>query len=295
MRVLLTGVTGFVGQSLMPLLLAKCPNSNIMTLNTNIEEAEYKFPYSQYIQCKHVHVSNIDEVVQFNPEIVLHLATLTTPRNDTDIIQSLISANINFGVLLLDTLSKCSAMKLFVNTGSFAEYSLGSDNFNSAYLYAASKTAFRSFVSYYSDLCGFKYITAVPYTIYGGNMTVKRLIDYIKESIDSPIPVKMSTGKQVLDFIHVTDVANFYVSIVANLDQFLSLKNNGEEFYIGTGKGTCIRDLVLMIENKYKKKCNIKWGETPYRERDIMYAVAPIDRNNQLVKWKPSIDLFDGI
>ena len=43
----------------------------------------------------------------------------------------------------------------------------------------------------------------------------------------------------------------------------------------------------MMIEKKYKKKCNIEWGSLPYRERDIMYAVAPI---GQLINigWQPT-------
>lgn len=295
MKILLTGVTGFVGQNLMPLLIAKCTDVEILTLNTVIKEAEENFPYSKYTHCKHVHSSNFDEVIQFNPEITLHLATVTTPRNDTDIIRPMISANIEFGVLLLDALSKCPSMKLFVNTGSFAEYRSGPDRFDSAYLYAASKTAFRSFLNYYSNLYGFKYITAIPYTVYGGNMTVKRLMDYMKESMDSSTTVDMTAGEQVLDFIHVDDVAGFFVYIVNNAEIFYHLRNNGEDFHLGTGIGTSVHELASMIENKYKKKCNINWGGRPYRERDIMYAVAPISENDQSIGWKASIDLFNGI
>lgn len=118
-------------------------------------------------------------------------------------------ANIEFGVLLLDVLSRCPAMKLFVNTGSFAEFRYGNGDFDAAYLYTASKTAFRSFVDYYSTLSGFKYITAIPYSVYGGKMTVKRLMDYIKESMDAENPIDMTLGEQILDFIHVDDIAGF--------------------------------------------------------------------------------------
>ena len=295
MRVLLTGVTGFVGQNLMPFLIDKCPDINILTLNIDIIEAEQKFPYSKYSHCKHVHSSDFDEIVQFNPEITLHLATFSTSRNDTEIIQPILSANIEFGVFLLDALSKCPAMKLFVNTGSFAEYHSGSDTYDSAYLYAASKTAFRSFVDYYSNLCGFRYITAIPYTVYGGKMTVKRLMDFIKESLDSPVKVDMTPGEQVLDFINVDDIAGFFVYTVMNAEKFYHLRNNGDEFYLGTGKGTSIRELASMIEKKYNKRCNINWGGLSYRERDIMYAVAPIEKNDKSIGWKALVDLFDGI
>lgn len=295
MRVLLSGVTGFVGQSLMQKLKIQCPDIEILTLNTEIKKAEEKFPYSEYTNCQHIHCTSYDEIVRFNPVITLHLATKTTHRNDTDIIKPILASNIEFGVMLLDALSKCSAMRLFVNTGSFAEYLHCSNNFDSAYLYAASKTAFRSFVRYYSDLCGFRYITAIPYSIYGGNMTVKRLMDYILESMDSSANIEMTPGAQVLDFIHVDDVSDFYVYVVQNLEKFIKLKNNGEEFHLGTGIGTSIQDLVKLFEHKYNVKCNINWGGRPYRDRDVMYSVAPTENNERSIEWRAKLLLFDKI
>ena len=63
--------------------------------------------------------TELEKLVEFNPEIVLHLATVTTERNNTEIIRPMLSANIEFGVLLLDALTCCTGLKLFVNTGSF--------------------------------------------------------------------------------------------------------------------------------------------------------------------------------
>lgn len=184
-------------------------------------------------------------------------------------------------------------MKLFVNTGSFAEFRYGNGDFDAAYLYTASKTAFRSFMNYYSTLCGFRYITAIPYSVYGGKMTVKRLMDYIKESMDAEIPVDMTPGEQVLDFIHVDDIAGFFTHVLKNLDKALSVPN-GTDFHLGTGRGTSIRELAEIMERKYGKKCNINWGGRLYRERDIMYAVAPIAKNMPLMGWKAKVGISEG-
>lgn len=295
MKVLLTGITGFVGQSLMPVLAKECPNHEFLTININKVEAIQKYPTIQYPNFKHINISELDKVLLFNPDITIHLATVTTASNSTEMIKPMLEANIEFGVFLLDVLSKCTNMKLFVNTGSFAEYRLGPQNFSSAYLYSACKTAFRSFVDFYSELSGFKYITAIPYSVYGGNMTVKRLMDYLKESLDSTVPIDMTAGEQILDFIHVNDIAGFYVHVLNEFNKYYNLKNNGQEFHLGTGRGTSIRELAKMIEKKYKKKCNINWGGRPYRNMDIMHAVAPISKNIQLTGWKARISLNEGI
>ena len=47
-----------------------------------------------------------------------------------------------------------------------------------------------------------------------------------------------------------------------------------------------------MIERKTGKKPNINWGGKPYRQADVMYAVAEISK---IDFWKPSISLDKGI
>jgi CDP-paratose synthetase len=293
MKVALTGITGFVGRNLMPMIIDKLTNVELLTLNveTDLSKAQQMYPWKQ---CHHILTTELDKLVDFNPEIVLHLATITTERNNTELIKPMLAANIEFGVLLLDSLTRCSQLRLFVNTGSFAEYRFGQSKINDAYLYAATKSAFRHFCDYYSQLMNYKYITVVPYTIYGGTPTVKRLMDYILESMESETPVDMTAGEQILDFTHVNDLADFYVHILRNPDLFYNL-DNGEEFHIGTGKGTSIRDLVSIVERVYGRKCNINFGGRPYRERDTMHAVAPIAKNLNLVNWRAMISLEDGI
>lgn len=294
MNVLLTGVTGFIGQTTLPLLLKEFQDFNFLTLNNNLEKANLLYPQNEFANLYNTSSFDFDRVEKFNPDIVIHLATYSTSLNETSVIKKIVQTNIEYGVLLLDVLKRCSNFKLFVNTGSFAEYRQGPDKFNSAYLYSTSKTAFRLFLEFFSETCGFKFITAVPYSVYGGSMTSKRLMDFIKESMNSEVPVEMTAGEQILDFIHVKDIANFYSHILKNIDLFRNQKN-GEEFHLGTGIGTSIRDLATLHEKIYDKKCNIDWGKLNYRKMDIMYAVAPIKKNIELVGWQSKISLIDGI
>ncbi|GAA0754081.1 NAD-dependent epimerase/dehydratase family protein [Psychroflexus lacisalsi] len=291
MRILITGATGYVGQNFIPKLISLNAEIKILTVNLTVEKASKLYPSPQ---CNHISTEEIDKIAEFDPEIVYHLATLSTSRNDTDIISSLISANIEFGVKLLDSLKNCKNIRIFVNFGSFAEYRLGPQKINDAYLYTATKSAFRCFVDYYSNLVGFKYITLIPYTVYGGKGTAKKLIDFIKDSIDSVEPVNMTKGEQILDFIHIEDVVSFLILIYEKISKFESLKN-GEEFHLGTGKGTKVKDLAKMIEIFYNKKCNVNWGGIPYRPMDTMYAVAPIAKNIEILDWKTTLAIEERL
>ncbi len=295
MKILITGATGFVGSNLMPLLKEMIPDADILTLNRDLDVANQKYPRSQYPNCQNSHVSDLTSVIDFNPEISIHLATLTTPDSTAKIVGPMISANIEFGILLLDTLTKCSNFQLFVNVGTFSEYADNGGELNSATLYAATKSAFRQFVSFYASKGSFQYFTVVPYSVYGGDMTVKRVVDYLRESSRSDVPIKMTKGEQILDFIHIDDVADFFVYTIKNIDVILELEKNERVFFLGTGVGNSIKQCASLIEDKYEQRCNVEWGAIPYRERDIMFAVAPLSRNSESIKWKAKTLLSDGI
>lgn len=291
MRIVITGATGFIGQNFIPQLVQAAPDVEILTINRSVEKARQLFPQSQ---CKHISVEEMAQMVEFNPELVYHLATLSTSRNDWEIIDPMMSANITFGVQLLHYVSQCKELKLFVNVGSFAQYRLGTQQVSDAYLYTATKTAFRQFVEYYSHEFKFKYVQVVPYTIYGGKDTAKKLIDYIVESTTATNPVDMTLGEQILDFTHVDDVAGFFIHLMQHLDLFDQIRN-GEEFHLGTGRGTSPRELAVIVERLFGKKCNINWGGRPYRPMDTMHSVAPIAKNLELLNWSAKISVEEGV
>ena len=53
MKIALTGVTGFIGQNLMPMLIRECPDIEILTLNVDVAKAERLYPTIEYSRCKH--------------------------------------------------------------------------------------------------------------------------------------------------------------------------------------------------------------------------------------------------
>lgn len=226
---------------------------------------------------------NVAEILKFRPEIAIHLAALNTSRDDEGIIAPLIQSNITYGVEFLEILSRSDSLKLFINTGSFSQYTETGD----AYLYSAAKSAFEVFLKFYSQRYCWKLITAVPYSVYGGKTTVKRVLDYIVESLGSSEPIGMTKGEQRLDFIHVDDIARFYIEAIRNYD---SLQNKAV-YHLGTREATSIYEVAAIIEKLTNRNCNITWGARPYRKDDIMYACAM----NNISFWSAKIGLNEGL
>lgn len=288
MEILITGATGFVGRHLIPILLQN-KNNRLILVVRNVEKAQSLFGNKQI---DYISASNLYDLQQYSPTHVIHLAAYLTSKDDDDSMEKLMDANILFGTKLLNILKDISSIQLFINFGTFAEYRLGPMEINNAYLYSATKTAFKTILSFYAALSNYKYINIIPYSIYGGIDSQKKVIDYIKDSLDSPEPIKMSGGEQILDFIHINDVVSFIEFILLYTDKFIG--NPTTEYHLGTGKGTSIRELSQTIEKIYNKKSNIQWGGIPYRKRDIMYAVAPIAKLFEM-GWRPVITLEKGL
>ncbi len=289
MKILITGSTGFVGRHLVPKLITENHQILELTRNINVSIQLYGTNTQKYV-LNDDQKALVQHVEEFMPDVVIHLASFITALDDYSSLIKVLNSNITFFCKVLDAV-KSAKIKLFINTGTFAEYYKGDDNFDPAYLYAASKTASRSFLDYYSKVCNFKQTTVVPYTIYGGVDTQKKVIDYIYDSIDSEVPIDMSPGEQVLDFIHIDDVTDFYLKLIHSINE-LPAKSN---FKLGTGKGHTLKEVARIIETILGKKTNINWGGKAYRNSDVMYAVADRILALRVIKWKPNVKFEYGI
>lgn len=289
MNILVTGATGFVGRHLVPLLLQK--GHQPICVVRDIKKAICILGEEGIL---YVLPEHLDNLFLYKPECIIHLAAHLSSHDDKETLHKLLESNIIFGTQLLDALKRCEyEIKLFINFGTSAEYRFGAMEINDAYLYSATKTAFRALLDYYANVGKYKYINIIPYTIYGGHDdSQKKVIDFIKDSLGTSDAIQMSEGKQVLDFIHIDDVVSFLCFVLNNISLFIN--QSSIDYHLGTGIGTSIRDLVYIVEHKYQKKCNIHWGALPYRPRDVMYAVAPMGRLIDM-GWYPKVKLEDGV
>ena len=285
-KILITGATGFVGQNLCR-QFASNKEYELYCVVRNTEKAKNVLPKNLRL----VDAVKLDLVSSLGIDYVVHLASCLTSRDDTESMRSILDVNIRFSTELLDVLKDCKCLK-FINLGSFAEYKSNPGIPEPAYLYTAAKQAFRPILDYYAANGEWSYVHLIPYTIYGGENNQKKLIDYVRESLDAPVPVKMSPGYQVSDFIHINDVIGCIRFLIDNPQKWNGQK--GEVYHLGTGRGTSIRELARIFEQATKKKTNIEWGGLPYRKRDIMHAVAPISKLKDL-GWQAKIKLENGI
>lgn len=290
MKILITGATGFVGRIVVAHFSAHA-NYDLCLLVRSTEKAARLFPTVHYTAISSTEADWQQQVVDYAPDVVLHLAAYFTSRRDNTSIKQLISANIFFTTYLLEAVSQthCS---YFINIGTFTEFLNGAGEFLPNNLYSATKSAERPIIQYYQTQSDWKWINVVVYSPYGRKNESKKVIDYLLDAVDAVTPVAFSPGNQVLDFIHVDDMADFFLMLINQLDK---LHDRYYQFHLGTGQGHTLREVAQVMEKIFHKLVNAQWGGRDYMPSDVMYAVAPINKNISLLDWEAKISLKEGI
>lgn len=291
MNIIITGSDGMVGSSLCKSLMNF--DYKLLLLGSNVGKLhELTSGLHEYYSYKDISQSEMTNVFEnFKPNILIHLAAYSTSSDDYCELEKLTNSNIIYLGKILDAL-KNTNIQTFVYTGTFAEFYNGDEQIlDPAYLYAATKSAGRMYVDYYSKAFNFNYINVIPYTIYGGYDKKKKIIDYLFDSLFSFDPIEVTSGEQVLDFIHVNDIVDLYLKII----QKHELIKSNTFIHAGTGKGNTLKDVVKILENQIGKVANLNWGSKSYRKRDIMHAVAYNKNDLEILGWEAKINLHDGI
>lgn len=291
MKILITGATGFVGKTLVPYLY-KLECGNLTLLVRNVKKATMLFDSCGGINM--INTENEDwpaQVIKLNPDIVLHLATYFTTKHDVDNVKELISSNILFPTLLLEALTKTQC-RCFINIGTFTEYLFGFGEFSPNNLYSSLKSAFRPIIQYYQKISCWKWVNVILYSPYGRRNNSKKVLDLMIDSLYSEKTINFTLGEQILDFIHVDDIADFFYKLI--LKEGL-LPDSYYQFHLGTGLGMTLRELGENVEKVFGRKMNCCWGGIPYQPLEAKAAVAPIMNNIVLLDWKAKIGIKEGL
>lgn len=288
MKILITGGTGYIGTTLVPYIRER-GFSDVCLLVRNQSKAHEIYGEAM----KFISTENADwreQLIAYNPDIVLHLAGLLNSKHDADSVEPLVRSNVLFTTQLLEAVSHTEC-QYFLNVGSCWEYRDGGTNPNPNTLYAATKLAVHPIMTFYQSLSKWKWVNVVVYSAYGKRNTPKKIFELIYDALDAPTPHPFTEGNQILDFIHVEDIADFFYTLLTKLDV---IKENYTQFHLGTGEGHSLREVASILEDITGKKVNAVWGALPYRPHEVMKSIAPIAENIRLLGWKSAKSIRDG-
>ncbi|AJI82144.1 paratose synthase [Yersinia enterocolitica] len=287
MRILITGASGYIGSNLACYL-----NSNgfeVFGLIRSEVVDENKIKLLSGVKLEILDEKNLCSLVEnINPDIVIHIASLTSVTHDYSTIENLLRSNIEFPTKLLEAM-EVAGVKKFINTGTTWQ-NYNSADYEPVNLYAATKQAFEDILKYYIFAKGFSSITLRLFDTYGPNDTRKKLIPLLDRLAETKESLDMSEGNQEIELVHINDICSAYKTAILKLQD--GQPGYANVYSVDTGSRMSLKKLVKLYEKVNDVTLNINWGARPPREREIMRLCTNL---TVLPNWSPTIPLDEGI
>jgi nucleoside-diphosphate-sugar epimerase len=261
MRILVTGATGFIGSHLVPVLLEAGNTIAILKRSKSPLKALDIFANDIKSYNSDTYTDINSRIKDFNPDIVIHLATLYINKHSVGDIDDLIYSNITFGTYLLEAMATNNISKL-INIGTQAQH-FESKEYCPVNLYAATKQAFKDILSFYESK-GITNKTIELFDTYGEGDTRKKIMDLLIGACKNKQPLELTAGEQTIDLSYVGDICNFIAQHITKNDFF------DNETIALIGNMIRLRDLGGMIENQFEVQNVLRWGAKSYRENEMM-------------------------
>ncbi|WP_068777552.1 NAD-dependent epimerase/dehydratase family protein [Paenibacillus sp. FJAT-26967] len=294
MNVLVTGGAGFIGSSIVELLIENGHNVSIVD-NLSTGKLEFVNKKANFY-CADINDDLSELFEEIEPEVVVHHAAQISVQ--TSILEPAKDANINITgtVNLLESCIKYKVRKI-IYASSAAVYG------KPAYLsideehptvpisfYGISKYTPENYIKLFADLYGIKYTILRYSNVYGPRQDSKGeggvVSIFFDKLCNDEIPVIYGSGSQTRDFIYVKDVA------FANL---MAL-NNGDNSIanISSNKQTSVNELFEVINRALDITKVARYGKP--RLGDISDSCL----NNRYAKailngWAPKYSLQTGL
>jgi nucleoside-diphosphate-sugar epimerase len=285
-RVLLTGVSGFIGHHLAAELIRTGHEVSVIVRSKSNQQ---RIPLGAVV---HEHDGSMAGMVSIlstaQPELVFHLASCFLARHKPEDIDSLVDSNLRFGLQLLEAMAQTGCRRL-INTGTGWQHFEGRTD-DPVCLYAATKSAFECLLDYYVTVERFVVTTLKLHDTYGPQDPRGKLISLLLAAAKSGEPLDLSPGEQKIDLTHIDDIVRAFICCKKQFE--VSELSGKRSYMVSSGHPVSIRELVSVIEATTGRNIQANWGARTYRDREVMipWNQAPLPP-----EWRPKISLESGI
>ena len=287
-QALITGATGFIGGVLARRLLLEGWEVHVLLGRSSRLEAQTGL---QGRVTAHVYDGSQEGMLAIleaaRPHVVFHLASRFLTDHQPRDIQGLVDSNILLPLHLVEAMAVTGARNL-VNTGTSWQH-FGTAGYRPVNLYAATKQAFEAILAYYHEGRGLSCTTLKLFDTDGPGDPRRKLVPILLEAARTGAPLDLTPGEQVLDLVHVEDVAQAFLDAGRQLLPGPPILN----CFLVSGDRLSVRALADRIQEALGRTLQARWGQRSYRPREVMVPLDPAGR--LLPGWAPVRDLGEGL
>ncbi len=283
MKILVTGVTGFVGANVARALIKSGHRVGAICRRENwrIEDICDKL---EILNADITNKRELENVIRkSSPDFIYHLAAYGCyPRRQTDFWE-MVCTNI----MGTANLAEASGGIPIINTGSSSEYGMKWAPMKEDDLCAPNNDygLTKLCQTLYCQKMGIP--TLRLFSVYGPWEDSGRLISAIMLAKISGSGLKLR--ENVRDYVYAGDIAGAFLCTSEKYSEA-----RGKVFNVGSGKQRGVKDILLIIDNIDNKKLKIEWDFNSSQKEPSSW-VADMDRTTSELGWTPSITLEDGL
>jgi len=298
-KLLITGGAGFVGSHTVEEALKRGYDILIIdNLSTGSLENLSGIVDNERVELARIDIrlrEKLEEAVK-GIDSVIHLAAIVSVEEALARPREAVEVNVLGTLNVLEIARRLDVEKL-VYASSVAVYGepkslpIAEDHLRDpANLYGCTKLAGELLVESYSRDYGLRSVVLRYFNVYGPRMKrgpyAGAVYKFMEAALLGRSPVIYGDGEQTRDFVYVEDVAK------ANLDALESSATG--VFNVGTGRATKIIELCNLIL-ELVGRADISPVYTSPRPGDVKQSMADITRIMRELKWRPRVELREGL
>lgn len=271
---------GFVGKNLVRELVSQHHVPIILIRNgqeklcTDLFDGRVKF----------VSVKNLMEDADYlNVSAVVNLAGKYWFEPNIEQIKLMIDSNIELPALIAERITRGGKNVTWIQASTFMQH-FNSAIYDPTCFYAATKQSTEVVLKAFYDR-GLLLKTLVLPHIFGEHDQRGKLLTYLIDQVSKSRAIKISSGRQIMDLVHVTDVVK---AIIKCLSDDLPCGR----YQVSSNKEITILEILDHIAKQVEIDIDVEVNASEDRPRDTfeIWKCAPL-----LPGWGPSVDVFQWI
>lgn len=287
MKILLTGVTGFLGSHLAAALIHY--RHEVLGLKRRHSDTSRLAEISNRIHLIDLE-EGLDSASERHPGIELIIHTATVYGYNQESASDIVSANVVMPLRLLEW-AGTNGIRAFINTDS--SFSKASSTYTYLSNYIASKKCFVQLGTRVANSQNTTFCNMRIEHMFGPHDSEQKFTTHIVRQLLNGTPeIELTPGQQERDFVFVDDVVSAYMCVIGAIESN-SIKGMNN-FEVGSGMAHTILEFVTMAHRIARSKSRLVFGALPYRENEIMHFQANLDAL-RVLGWSPKIKLDVGI
>lgn len=294
MKVLVLGGSGFLGSYVVDALIAA--GHTVVSLDRSQERFRPQYKNIEFHQADFGNRGELENVLAGGVDVVVHLVSSTIPQSSNDDPIFDVQSNLVESIALFEMCVKHGIRKVvFVSSGGTVYGTPKTDIIAEDHptlplcSYGIVKLAIEHYLHLFYSLHGLKYHVLRLSNPFGlrqdprGKQGAAAVFMY---NILKGKEVRVwGNGDVVRDFIHASDFAKACLAAIHSED--IGVLN------IGSGVGLSVKELLAATEKVVGMSAKVNW--LPSRGCDVSRVVLDCRRARQVLEWKPSVSLEDGL